>query len=125
MIRGQIDEKETLARMDGVDKFAELIQGSRVLVKLGHRRIDGIEIERRERAAVLTHHGVCRRNGERRQSLDQAEAHLVHDDGELSHDLPERAELTREDCIDGITLPDGFALDFNMGIATFGPFGDI
>ena len=100
MVGGKIDEKETLARMDRVDKFAELIQGSRVLVELGHRRINGIEIERRERAAVLAHHGVCRRNGKRRQSLDQAEAHLVHDDGELSHDLSKRAELTREDGID-------------------------
>lgn len=125
VVGGKVHEEEAAPRVHRVDELAELVERRRVLVELRHRRIDRIEIERGERAAVLAHDRVRRRHGERRQRLDEAEAHPVHDERQAADDLAERAELAREDGVDGIVLPRLGAFDLDVGVAPLRPFGDV
>ena len=121
VVRGEVDEEESAPRVYRVDEFAELVERRRVLVELRHRGIDGKEIEGGERASVLAHHGVGGRDGERRESLYEPEAHLVHDERKPPHDLAEGPELAREDGVDRVVPARQGALDLYVQVLSLGP----
>ena len=119
VVRGQVDQEKPPLRVHGADQLLELVERRRVLVELGHRRIDRQEVRRRERATVLAHHRVGRGNGERRQGLDDPEAHRVHDDRQTADDFAERAELPRKNAVDGIVN----GLDDKQKMAIWAKYG--
>ena len=114
-----------MPRVHRVDELAELVERSRELVELRHRGVDGEEVGRGERAAVLAHYGVGRRNGERGERLHDAEAHPVHYDVEPPRDFAEGPELAREDGVDRVVRARLRALDLDVRVASVGPLGDV
>ena len=125
VVRGQVDEEEPAPRMDGANQLLELAERRDGLVELGHRGIDREEVRRGERTAVFAHDGIRRRHGERRQRLDDAEAHRVHDERQTPHDFAEAAELAREDAVDRVVRARLAALDLDVQVAPLGPFGHV
>ena len=125
VVGGKVDEEQPPVRVDGADQLLELPQGRDGLVELRHRRIDGEEVGRGERAAVVAHDGVGRRHGKRRQRLNDAEAHLVHDQRQAADDFAETPELAREDAVDGVVLARLGALDLDVQVAPLRPLGDL
>ena len=85
-------------------------------------RIHRTEIRRRERATVLSHHGVGRRHRERRKRLDDAEAHHIHDVTKLTANGAEGTELAREHGVDGVGAARGGGRDLDAEIAALRPF---
>ncbi len=125
MIRGKVEKQKPASGMHSSDKFLVLIKRSRRGIKLRHRRVDRIEISRREWATVFTHHGISRRHRERRKSLDYSKPHISHNMVEAANNLTERAELTRENGIYRIVRPRLRALNLYSEIIAFRPFGNI
>ena len=123
VVCGEVDQHEPVPRVNGADQLLELVKRRRTLVELGHGRIDGKEVGRRERTAVFAHHRVGRRHGERRQRLDDPEAHRVHDEREPPDDLAKRAELPRKDAVDRVARARLAALDLDVRVAALGPLG--
>ena len=108
-----------------VDELPELVERSRELVELGHRRIDSKEICRGKRTAVFAHDGIGCRHGERRKRLDDAKAHPVHDVVETPRDFAERAELSGKDGIDRVVGPRFRTLYLDVEIAALRPLGNV
>ena len=125
VIGGKIDEEQSATRMHAVDELTELVKRRRELVELRHRRIDGIEISGGERTAVLAHHRIGRRHRERRQRLDDLEAHLVHDQRQPPRDFAEGAELTRKHGVDRTVPAQIVRLHLDMEIVAIRPFRNV
>ena len=123
VIRGQVDKHQSLPRMHCAHQLPELVERRRVFVELGHRRVDGQKIGRSERTAVFTHHGIARRDRERRQRLDDPKPHRVHDERQAADDLAERTELPRKNAVDRIAAARLGAFDLDVRVASFGPLG--
>ena len=89
MVDRQVHEEHAVAGVDGIDQFDELVHRCGAAVEFGQGRVNGEKVEGGEGAAEAPHPRIGGGTGVDGQQLDDAKAHLVHNEVEL---LSQRTE---------------------------------